>query len=339
MSENTTKRDVAGMITDKVIELLEQGTVPWRQGWQGGLQANLASRKPYRGINQPLLGMAGYGQPWWVSFNQAKDLAFRGWCREYGHSASDEDVRAIYDDARLGEGVQKGERSSVAVFNRKLEKAAEEGERGAYQDEKGRWRKTIWLLRFYKVWNVEQCAGLDWAVPQLVEHDPEATQKAAIEVLHDYHHREKIGLVDGPHAGYSPDLDRIQMPPLGRFKDVPAYLGTWSHECIHSTGHVHRLDRGLVTNYGSEPYAKEELVAEIGSQILVHQLGVSTDHEMQQTAAYVEGWLQALRNDRKLIVSAGSQGHYAADFILGEKYGQQAPDEPEGAVASVAATA
>lgn len=89
----------------------------------------------------------------------------------------------------------------------------------------------------------------------------------------------------------------------------------------HSTGHKTRLDRlqtGQVAAFGSEEYSKEELVAEIGSATLMNLLGIETVKTFRNTAAYIQSWLNVLKNDNKFIVSASSKAEKAVNFILGE---------------------
>ena len=99
------------------------------------------------------------------------------------------------------------------------------------------------------------------------------------------------------------------------------YYSTTFHEITHSTGHKTRLDRlqtGQVAAFGSEEYSKEELVAEIGSATLMNLLGIETVKTFRNTAAYIQSWLNVLKNDNKFIVSASSKAEKAVNFILGE---------------------
>jgi antirestriction protein ArdC len=110
-------------------------------------------------------------------------------------------------------------------------------------------------------------------------------------------------------AAYSLSRDRIEMPKISAFKTPAAYYHTLFHEMTHATRHPSRLNR-------NERYAAEELIAEIGAAFLANMAGILSDVEFENTAAYIAGWLKALKDDRKLIVHAASAAQKAADFIL-----------------------
>lgn len=97
---------------------------------------------------------------------------------------------------------------------------------------------------------------------------------------------------------------------------------TLFHEMIHSTGHKNRLGRletGASAHFGSESYSKEELVAELGSATLVNMLGIETEKSFRNSSAYIQNWLQALKNNNKFIVSASSKAEKAVKYILNEQ--------------------
>ena len=115
------------VITNKIIEKLEQGTVPWHRPWSTEMPKNLVSKKEYRGINVFMLGSTGYANPYWLTFKQSKALG--------GH-------------------VRQGERSTPVVFWKWLEREQENPETGDTET------VNVPLLRYYKVFNVEQCDGI-----------------------------------------------------------------------------------------------------------------------------------------------------------------------------------
>ena len=122
-------------------------------------------------------------------------------------------------------------------------------------------------------------------------------------------------------AYYSPANDTIGMPDSNRFETADHYHATLFHELVHSTGHEKRLKRASImerNGYGSEPYGKEELIAEMGSAFLCGYAGI-VDRTIDSSAAYLEGWLKQLKEDKTLIVHAAAQAQKAADFILGHK--------------------
>jgi antirestriction protein ArdC len=120
------------------------------------------------------------------------------------------------------------------------------------------------------------------------------------------------------HAFYSPSNDTVGLPERKRFDTEDAYHATLFHELVHSTGHEKRLNRQSITErngFGSDPYCKEELIAELGSAFLCGQAGI-VERTIDNSAAYLEGWLTRLQEDKTLIVYAAAQAQKAADFIL-----------------------
>ena len=281
---------VYDQITERIIALLEKGTVPWRKPWnaQSGFPRNLVSKKPYRGINVFLLHAMSYESPYWLTFRQAQEL---------------------------GGSVRKGEKACPVVFWKQLE----------VEDEETGETDKIPMLRFYHVFNVAQCDGLK-NIPAPVESPLSAPTKPE-EIVAFMPKRPEIkhGM---SKAFYSPAADIVAMPDRARFDDEAGYFATLFHELIHSTGHASRLNRSTITEaegFGSNPYCKEELIAEMGAAFLCGQAGIA-ERTLENSAAYVQNWLEQLQNDKKLIVQAAAQAQKAADFILGTKF-EEAPAE------------
>ena len=137
----------------------------------------------------------------------------------------------------------------------------------------------------------------------------------------DYVKREGVNLrhCKGDRAFYRPTTDTITLPIMRQFKETSEYYGTAFHEMVHSTGHAKRLNRlNATAAFGGEDYSKEELVAEIGSAALVNRAGLETAKSFRNSAAYVQNWLQALKNDKRLIVSAAGKAEKAVALIMGE---------------------
>ena len=129
----------------------------------------------------------------------------------------------------------------------------------------------------------------------------------------------KFNLEDGDRAFYRPSTDSITLPKKGQFKDAEEYYSTLYHEMTHSTGHEKRLNRDLKNFFGDEGYSKEELVAEIGSSILCNLLGIETGSTFKNTVAYIQSWIRALKNDKRMIVSASSRAEKAVAYIMDGK--------------------
>ena len=126
-------------------------------------------------------------------------------------------------------------------------------------------------------------------------------------------------------ASYSPMLDTVRQPEMAAFTSEAGYYGVLFHELTHSTGHKSRLDRKLDTNFGSDPYSREELVAELGASMLCAKAGIAPP--IENSAGYIQGWLKAIKDDSKAIVVATGQAMKAAKFILGEVAEQTDTDD------------
>ena len=287
--------DIYAMVTDKIINLLENGVVPWRRPWTStGLPRNLVSKKPYRGVNVFLLSASKYVSPFWLTMRQANELG--------GH-------------------IRKGEESTAVVFW-KIDDVKQSTE-DLDADQKTRRR---FLLRLYRVWNLEQCELPETVLDKLPKiqthhHDPiEAVEK----IIAGMPNPPEI-VRGGSKAFYSPLTDRITLPPRELFISAEEEAATETHELIHSVGHEKRLAREGICEaapFGSPVYSKEELVAEMGAAFLCAEAGIS-NAVLTNQAAYVAGWLKKLRDDRKLLIHAAAQAQKAADFILNRKSCEQ----------------
>lgn len=301
------KPNVYQIVTEKFIEALKKNIVPWHKPWNttGTDQwpINRASGKPYRGVNVFLLGIEahihGYEANEWLTYKQA---------------------------AEMGGQVRKGERSTVVTFWKvnKYKKFNESS--GEDEDKKGL------LLRYYNVFNISQCDGIE---PRRV---PSRTQPTAAFTVH----AQAQALIDGwngkPHirhagnrASYSPQLDIVTMPPQKAFHSPEHYYHTCFHELVHSTGHKTRLNREMGGGMmETDSYAKEELVAEIGATFLSTVAGIDVEAVTDNSVAYVKHWLKALQDDEKLIMSAAGKAQHAVDMITGKTF-EESPSDANAA--------
>lgn len=123
---------------------------------------------------------------------------------------------------------------------------------------------------------------------------------------------------EGDRAFYRPSTDEVVLPIRKQFMSTAEYYSTVFHELTHSTGHASRLNRlTQAAFFGSEDYSKEELVAEIGAAALVNHVGLETSNSIRNSAAYIQNWLQVLRDDKRFIVSASGKAEKAVNLILG----------------------
>ena len=274
--------NVYQMVTDRIIAELEKGSIPWKRPWTGVNTG--AYNKPYSLLNQILLGRDGE----WATFKQWTDLG--------GH-------------------IRKGEKSSFVVFWKiqPYEDINADGEKVV---------KQIPFLRYYNVFHISQVDGVE---PKAQKELKEVESiEAAEKIKESYKEREHIRIIETitNGAGYDPVMDYIQVPCRKQYTDANEFYSTLFHEMVHSTGHKTRLDRLTSEDnlhFGSETYSKEELCAELGSAMLLNQIGIETPQTFKNSAGYIQGWLQRLRNDNKFIVSAASKAEKAVNFILGEQ--------------------
>lgn len=272
------KMDAYQIVTAQIIEALKSGNIPWRKPWNCvSLPTNLHTGKAYRGINMPTLSFSPYASPYWVTFKQAQ---------------------------ALGGSVQKGEKGRPIVFwSRMIKEDVETGE-----------NKPVFLLKRYTVFNVEQCSGLE--LPE-EKKERKADIEAAEKIYLFMPNRPSVSF-DGSAAYYAPSRDQVAVPPKSTFHTMEGFYATLYHELVHSTGHASRLNRfkdDESAYFGSESYSKEELVAELGAAFLCAHAGISNETQ-ENSAAYIQGWLRALNDDKRMIMQAASAAQKAADYIL-----------------------
>lgn len=271
---NPSKKSVSyQVITDAIIAQLEKGTVPWRKPWTSESPANLISKKSYRGINVFMLSIQPYACPYWVTYKQAKSLG--------GH-------------------VRKGEKSTPVVFWKWFDNISE--------DENGEEvNKRRPMLRYYRVFNAEQCEGIPadkipaWGQDATRQFNPIEEADKIVNAMP----QKPIIKHEGQAACYNVLSDVVTMPPKELFHSEPEYYGTLFHELGHATGaeaRLHRFNSSDPVNFGNADYSKEELIAEMSSAFLcgASQLELTLDN----SAAYIQGWLKKLKEDHRLVVLA-----------------------------------
>ena len=137
-----------------------------------------------------------------------------------------------------------------------------------------------------------------------------------------YLHRSGVHLVsrESSEAFYRPATDTVVLPLITQFGETAEYYSTAFHELTHSTGHPSRLNRLTETaRFGSAPYSREELCAELGASFMLNRLGIETPGSFRNNAAYINHWLSVLKEDKCLLVSAAGQADKAVRLILGEE--------------------
>lgn len=276
--------DIYSAVTDRIIAELESGLIPWEKPWTGTADSAIsgATNKPYSLINQLLLREPGR----YYTFNQVK---------------------------KLGGHVKKGEHGKVVVFWKIC--VVKESQTDGTEKE-----KKVPVLRQFTVFHENQCEGL----PAKSEQPPVVTAETDRDceaVLSDYisHSGIKFESEKSGRAYYSPMMDLVHVPLIEQFQKTAEYYSTVFHELTHSTGHSSRLNRiktGIDAAFGGEDYSKEELVAEIGAAALCNFTGIESPSSFRNSAAYIQGWLKALKNDKRMIVHAAGQAEKAVKYIL-----------------------
>lgn len=276
-------KSIYEMVTERIINELENGVIPWQKPWTGGRGGayNRISRKPYSLINQFILKHPGE----YATFNQWQTL---------------------------GGKIRKGEKAEFVVFWKIINK--EEIKPDGTKEV-----KQIPMLRYYSVFHISQVSGVEPLEEPFDEVQPIAE---ADRIISEYVSREGLAFVEEitDEAYYSPSRDLVHVPSKEQYKNISEYYSTTFHELTHSTGHAKRLNRlttGVKAAFGGEDYSKEELVAEIGAANMLNYLGIETSKSFQNSAAYIQSWLKVLRGDAKFIVSAASKAEKAVNYILG----------------------
>lgn len=325
--------DVYDAVTDRIVSALEEGTVPWKKPWRsvGGLPVNVKNDRPYRGINVLLLLLGGYADPRWGTFNAMKDVAVKE-ARNQDREIIEESngFKKRYFEIVDGEkkpflgGVNKSEKSTTIILWKPV-KAKTNNDGDVTRD-------GYLYLTSYNVFNALQCEG----IPPIGEEEVrEFTPiEKAERIVGNYVFEVGSGNPGPPvlygknQAGFDVPRDEVWMPDPELFHSDQGFYSTLFHELVHSTGHESRLKRIETSTFGSDPYAREELVAEIGASFLAGVAEFDTAGG-EQTAAYINGWLKAIKNDKKFVVTAAAQAQKASDLILGTKFEEVKEDGKE----------
>lgn len=286
--------DVYSLVTNRIIELLEAGTIPWQKPWtSNGIPRNLLSKRPYRGINLLLLNSLNYDHNLFMTWKQIKTI---------------------------GGSVIKGEKGHIVIFTKMVETS---------EMTKNNKPKLKPFLRYYKVFNISQCKDIPTTLLPS-ENELLCPVLAYDLIVENMPNRPPI-IVKDKQAFYDPQGDFINMPKIKSFKSIEMYYGVLFHELIHSTGHMSRLNRKEVTGkivFGSESYSLEELTAEMGACFLKSHSGIAID-DLSNNAAYIQNWLEQLRNDKRFIIHASACAQKAVEYILNEKVIEEHTDRQE----------
>jgi len=292
-----TSIDLFQIVTDRIINLLEKGTPPWRRTWgQYGMACNYYRKEePYTGINMVMLNLvAPYQIPYYLTWNQIKEA---------------------------GGQVIKGSKAEWVYFYKTYYKDANGKPISKEEAEKQEGVKKVSFLKRFKVFNVECISGMEFQFPKNLNRDNDTLANCE-ELIASMPEQPSFKNVYGNRAYYDPKADLLNLPNIKQFENSEAFYSTTFHELAHWTGHEKRLARpGIVnmTKFGSELYGEEELVAEMSACYLCAITGIDRENLMENNAAYIQGWLEKLREDKRLVFKAAAAAQKAVNYITGCK--------------------
>lgn len=291
------RTDLYQEVANRIIALLEQGTAPWQCTWsQYGLAQNYATKHVYTGINLILMNNTKHPVPYFLTFRQAK---------------------------ALGGKIRKGAKAERVYFYSRYYKD-ENGNRLKAEEVKaseaaGEDLQTISFLKYYNVFAIADVEGVTFDLPELKLYENERICRCE-QIVANMPNKPVISQFNSERACYRPVSDEITIPEINQFSSAEYYYVTLFHELIHSTGHESRLSRPAITSpkkFGSKAYSEEELIAEMGASFLCATAGIDYDHVTSNSAAYLAGWLEVLRADKRFIFKAAAGAQKAANYILG----------------------
>jgi antirestriction protein ArdC len=298
----TTFKDTYQEVTDAVIQALEEGTVIWQCPWNSaGLPKNITTGIQYRGWNLFWLNfhssLKGYTAPHYITYKQAQQL---GGTIKKGQSGT----KIIYwATIELKDNAANGNQEQPVTAN---------------SDEKP---QTRIVPKVHTVFNVDQTEGIEFPeVESLLKSEHEQIE-ACEQVVANMPNPPRL-ITNGSQAFYSPVSDTVVVPSLQSFNQAESYYSTLFHELAHSTGHQTRLNRKELVDtdgFGKATYAKEELTAEMTAAFLCAITGIQQS-TIANSAAYIQNWLKALRNDETLVIKAATQVQRASDYTLDLTY-------------------
>ena len=305
------KTNLYEIVTNKFIEALKGGRIPWQKPWTGSSSAarRFGSNTAYSILNQMLIECQA--------------------CTRYEGEDAETKIEQICTGRFLtfqavqdsGAKINKGAKSYMVTFFKFFQPKDKDGNLMTTKNSKGEdVPYLIPMLRYYNVFSEHDCTG----VPE---------EKQAVHILNpieeadktisEYEEREKIKIQfkASDKACYCPSKDYIILPKMEQFRIVEEFYSTAFHEITHSTGHARRLNRlsdSGVAAFGGEDYSREELVAEMGSAMCLNRLGIDCAKAFRNSVAYVQGWLTRLQNDDKAIFWASSRAEAAVKYIFGD---------------------
>lgn len=318
-------KDVYDIINEKLItamekaDLTKKGEKDWNTPTQG-LPMNAISKQPYRGMNFLICliesEIRGWDSPYFLTFKQAQE---KGGAVKKGAKG----ISVVYYEIRYKTSTGVYISSDAATSMSKEQRAA---------------LTKIFILKYYTIFHISDCENVKIKLPEVHEIPQLEMIETCESIIENMPNKPKLSQNGGDQAFYRPSTDSVHLPKMGWFKSSQYFYSVAFHELIHSTGHKSRLNReGIVSfdKFGSEKYANEEMVAEIGGAYMCAHAGI-LNWTIERSADYVENWRQVLvkngKADKKFIFNAASSAQKAADYILGKSVPQEEQEENESKV-------
>lgn len=310
--KSSSTKSVSDIVADKIVQkILETEKLPWQKDFKMGRCMNWATQRPYSGINLFLL-FNGSGE--YLTFKQLQD---------YNEKNKTDFM------------IKKGSSSEMVVFNQKKDKLISEEQakklkesgKSAYviMDAAGNYYHRLWQLRYYRVFdiaNIENSKGEKLPTRFKANESDGKFQNTTIEDAVSKYCKTTGVKIAGPRGDspfYTQTTDTVHIPKKEQFKSENSYYGTLLHELTHSTGIKSRLHRTCYREYHADikERGREEFVAEIGSWLLMGELGVSLEgHEFDNSLNYVHGWCDWMKNNSSELLKGMAEAEKAKDYIL-----------------------
>lgn len=273
-------KKIISIINNKILKALDNNIVPWHQPWKNGiLNQNFHSKHTYTGINELLTNCSDFSSPFWLTFNQIKQLG--------GH-------------------VIKGSESTPIVYYSLIKK-----------EDNPTIEKDYFLMKCYRVFNLDQIQGIkkesihvDTSTTPCLSCD---------NFIDSISNKPKIINKNGSKCFYQPLKDTIFMVNQSQFFSSYEYYSVLFHELIHSTGHKSRLNRKTVSEYtrkGSSQYAIEELTAEIGANYLSKFCNIDSHINFNNSVSYINSWKRVIQTNPHAFLIASQRAQKAVNFLL-----------------------
>ena len=288
-----SKKVISAVITPIIDKMEKDQKLFWKQRWKDGgfstEQMNLFSKRPYSGINRWSTALQGKETPYWLTFNQC---------------------------SKLGGKVKRGAKHAKVVWWAQVKTKSKKAD--GSEEETGSFYAPV---KYHRVFNLADTEGID-LVEVLGTAAPKDTEnfdsiEACEEVIAGYVDGPKVQHRTGGKPSYSRSKDLVIMPQPTDFEAPEHYYATKFHELSHSTGHPDRLNRKSLTEFsefGDVSYCKEELITELSAAILCHKCGIDSK-TIDDSAAYLQGWLKALRADPSMLLASAQLAEKAVNCI------------------------